>query len=233
MKENQNYKNEGLAALKGNWAQAVLAMLVCVLIICACEMASIGWLMKNGGGVPAAGDMQAVQSYLGGAFFRMTLTYLLIFLVVGPLLVGLVNALKELVFSGDGKIVSNSFKIGYGNYWRHVWGFLLRGIFIFLWSLLLIVPGIIKSLSYAMTFYILRDRPELSVNQAINLSKDMMYGHKFDLFYLYLSFIGWILLCILTLGIGILWVYPYIEAAQASFYADVKADYEARQGAAS
>ena len=84
-----------------------------------------------------------------------------------------------------------------------------------------------------MTFYILRDRPELSVNQAINLSKDMMYGHKFDLFYLYLSFIGWILLCILTLGIGILWVYPYIEAAQASFYADVKADYEARQGAAS
>ena len=100
------------------------------------------------------------------------------------------------------------------------------GIFIFLWSLLLIVPGIVKAYAYAMTPYILVERPELSVNEAIGLSRRMMKGRKFDLFYLHLSFIGWALLCILTLGIGFLWLYPYMMTAQAAFYCDVKADYE-------
>ena len=81
-----------------------------------------------------------------------------------------------------------------------------------------------------MTNYILVDKPELSANEAINLSKDMMYGHKFDLFYLYLSFAGWFILCLFTLGIGFLWLYPYVQAAQVSFYLDVKEDYERRTG---
>ena len=82
-----------------------------------------------------------------------------------------------------------------------------------------------------MTYYILVDRPELSANEAINLSKRMMRGHKFDLFYLHLSFIGWFLLCcFFTLGIGCLWYFPYVLTAQASFYLDVKEDYERRTG---
>ena len=128
------------------------------------------------------------------------------------------------------KVLSNEFKIGFGNYWHHVWGMFLNRFFVFLWSLLLFVPGIIKTLSYAMTNYILVDKPELSANEAINLSKDMMYGHKFDLFYLYLSFAGWFILCLFTLGIGFLWLYPYAQAAQVSFYLDVKEDYERRTG---
>lgn len=92
------------------------------------------------------------------------------------------------------------------------------------------MPGIIKTLSYAMTNYILVDKPELSANEAINLSKDMMYGHKFDLFYLYLSFAGWFILCLFTFGIGFLWFFPYAQTAQASFYLDVKEDYERRTG---
>jgi uncharacterized membrane protein len=107
-----------------------------------------------------------------------------------------------------------------------VWAYLFRGILITLWSLLLVIPGIIKSLSYAMTMYIVKDHPELTVNEAIDLSKDMMYGHKYDLFYLYISFIGWYLLSILTLGIGTFWLMPYIQTAQASFYEDVKAEWE-------
>ena len=107
-----------------------------------------------------------------------------------------------------------------------VLGQLLMGIFIFLWSLLLIVPGIIKAYSYAMTPYILVDRPELSVRDAIRLSGRMMSGRKLDLFCLHLSFIGWMLLCILTLGIGILFLSPYMMTAQAAFYQDVRSDYE-------
>ena len=123
-------------------------------------------------------------------------------------------------------MTGNSFREGFKPYWRNVWAALFRAILVWLWSLLLVIPGVIKSLSYAMTFYVLKDNPDLSVNQAIDLSKDMMYGHKYDLFYLYLSFAGWFILCLLTLGIGFFWLIPYIETAQASFYEDVKAEWE-------
>ena len=80
-----------------------------------------------------------------------------------------------------------------------------------------------------MTPFILVDNPELSANEAINLSKKMMKGHKFDLFWLELSFIGWILLGLLTLGIGYFWLMPYMYTSIAGFYQDVKADYESKQ----
>jgi uncharacterized membrane protein len=79
-----------------------------------------------------------------------------------------------------------------------------------------------------MTSYILKDYPELKNNEAIELSMAMMKGHKFDYFYLTLTFIGWILLSILTLGIGLLWLSPYISTTSACFYQYVKEDYERR-----
>ena len=94
------------------------------------------------------------------------------------------------------------------------------------------IPGIIKALSYSMTPYILRDRPDLQNNAAIELSMDMMQGHKADLFWLYLSFIGWAILCCLTLGIGFFWLDPYMSASVAAFYEDLKADYESQYGGA-
>lgn len=94
-----------------------------------------------------------------------------------------------------------------------------------LWSLLLIIPGIVKACSYAMTPYILYDNPKLQGNAAIELSMRMMRGHKMKLCVLYLSFIGWFLLCILTLGIGFLWLKPYVQASKAAFYEDVKEEY--------
>lgn len=99
---------------------------------------------------------------------------------------------------------------------------ILQSIYIFLWFLLLIIPGIIKSLSYSQAMYILRDRPELSVNKAITESRKMMKGHKWRYFCLNLSFIGWAFLCILTLGIGFLWLGPYFLTAHAHFYEDLR-----------
>ena len=130
--------------------------------------------------------------------------------------------------SGDEYKVGQLFE-GFRDYTRVTGTMILTGIYTFLWALLLIVPGIIKSFSYAMTPYVLRDNPELKFNGAIERSMKMMEGHKFDLFYLGLTFIGWALLCILTLGIGFLWLIPYMQSAWAHFYEDVKAEYEAAQ----
>ena len=94
--------------------------------------------------------------------------------------------------------------------------------------MLLFIPGIIKSISYSQTSFILKDYPELKNNEAIELSMAMMEGHKFDYFYLMLTFIGWFFLGILTLGIGLLWVNPYYATASAHFYEYVKEDYERR-----
>ena len=100
----------------------------------------------------------------------------------------------------------------------------LTTLYTWLWSLLLIIPGIIKSYSYAMTPFILEDDDEeVSGNEAIEKSMRMMDGHKWELFCLDFSFIGWILLAILTLGIGCLWLYPYINTARAAFYEELKA----------
>lgn len=96
----------------------------------------------------------------------------------------------------------------------------LRNLFIFLWSLLLVIPGIIKSYSYAMTPYIMAEHPEMTAKEAINASKQLMDGHKWELFCLSFSFIGWYLLVLLTAGIGDIFLRPYVEAAFAAFYRD-------------
>ena len=103
---------------------------------------------------------------------------------------------------------------------------LLRGVYTFLWTLLLIVPGIVKSLSYAMTPFILKDNPKASYDKAIIYSMRLMQGHKMDLFVLYLSFIGWFILSCLTLGIGFVFLVPYCQMSLARFYEEVKADFE-------
>lgn len=95
-------------------------------------------------------------------------------------------------------------------------------IFLFLWTLLLIIPGIIKSLSYAQAFFILKDNPNMPIMDAILESQKMMRGHKLELFWLYMSFLGWIVLSIFTFGLLLLYVYPYIYASSAAYYETLK-----------
>lgn len=103
------------------------------------------------------------------------------------------------------------------------WGAsLLVGLYTFLWTLLLIIPGLVKSYSYAMTPYILAEKPDMGVNDAITKSRNIMNGHKWQLFCLDLSFTGWMLLSIVTLGIGFFYVWPYYNAARAAFYREIK-----------
>ena len=98
---------------------------------------------------------------------------------------------------------------------------LLKALYVTLWTLLFVVPGIIASYSYSMTEYILAEHPEMTASEALAMSKDIMDGNKWRLFCLQCSFIGWEILCAFTLGIGSLWLNPYKNAAKAAFYREV------------
>ena len=109
------------------------------------------------------------------------------------------------------------------NLGTHMLSGLLIGIFTFLWSLLFIIPGIVKAYSYSMTYYVLLDNPELSVLDAIKESERIMRGYKMKAFLLDLSFIGWIFVgSFLCCGIGMLWVTPYMQAAKAHLYEEIR-----------
>ena len=99
---------------------------------------------------------------------------------------------------------------------------LLKGIFISLWTLLFVIPGIIAAISYSMSFYIMVDNPDIDPMEAIRQSKEMMYGNKERFFELVLSFIGWFLLSVITCGIGFLFLTPYFEVTVANFYEELK-----------
>lgn len=149
--------------------------------------------------------------------------------IANPLELGFDNSLRKNLTEGDADILPNAFKITFSrNYFHIMCGTLLTIIYLILWTLLLVIPGIIMAFAYSMTNFILVDEPELPVTEAIAKSRQMMKGHKFDLFCLYLSFIGWFVLCLFTLGIGLFWLVPYAKTAVAAFYEDLKAEYSAQ-----
>jgi uncharacterized membrane protein len=120
----------------------------------------------------------------------------------------------------------NEIKAAFGaNYKRSLVTILLRDIFILLWMLLLFFPAIIKSYSYAMVPYLIIDEPELSATEIITRSRQMMNGHKWRAFLLDLSFIGWMILSVITCGIvGVFWTNPYMYSTRAALYLELKKD---------
>ena len=219
MKTNQELKNSALAALKGNWAPAVLGAIF--FTFATCLITSPGYCANM-----AAFDMPFFNS-INPKLLKLfsNSSFLLNFFLLYPLILGYSVAHKDLLQNGDAAVTRNTIRHAFTDYVRNAVSILLVYVYTALWTLLFIVPGIIKGLAYSLTPFIVKDNPQLSPNQAINLSMKMMKGHKFDLFYLYLSFIGWIFLAILTLGIDLLWVIPYMQTSMAAFYLDVKNDY--------
>ncbi len=98
--------------------------------------------------------------------------------------------------------------------------------FLFLWFLLLIIPGIVAALSYSQTFFLMADDPKLSGREALRKSRALMFGNRWKLFCLFCRFIGWFLLGAITLGLAFLWIIPYLQTALAGFYEDLKAAQE-------
>jgi len=113
---------------------------------------------------------------------------------------------------------------GFKDYLRIFLTMLLKCVYTWLWMLLLIVPGIVKSYSYAMTSFVLADDPNIKYDAAIEESMRLMDGHKMELFLIDLSMIGWLILCIFTCGIGYLFLSPYVFTTHAHFYEELKAE---------
>lgn len=219
MKRNRELKSDALRVMDGHWGWVIL---VC-LIFSAIEVAisapqsifSSITRLSSGIGSPAAS-----LAFAGTSVLISSITALVSLFGLNILSVGLANSVSRFYKEGDYKTVGNMFRLGFGEgrYWKNMLGMFLMSLFIFLWMLLFIVPGIIKAYAYAMTPYILVDNPELGPNEARLKSIEMMRGHKGKLFGLELSFIGWFLLCILSLGIGFIWLAPYYQTTHAAFY---------------
>ncbi len=147
-------------------------------------------------------------------------------ILAGPISFGLTRYFLSLSRKGDEKNLGTLFSGFSTDFGGTLLLGLMEAIFVLLWSLLFVIPGIVKSYSYSMAFYIKADHPEYDWKQCINESKKMMHGHKWQLFCLQLSFIGWIIVGSLCLGIGTLWVTPYMYAATTSFYEHLKGEPE-------
>jgi uncharacterized membrane protein len=204
MKKNSLIKDQALTALDGHWLKS--ACIVCVLLLLFEAfflspyylVTKVSWVF--------------VLCYLLGIF---VVTILML-----PLMFGYWNIFLDVTRGGGAKF--SRLLSGFRDY-KRVWTtMMLEGIYIWLWTMLFYIPGIIKSYSYAMVPYILRDYPQMRNNEVINLSMRMMRGHKMKLFLLHLSFIGWFFLCIITLGIGYFFLVPYMATAQAAFYDNLK-----------
>ena len=150
-----------------------------------------------------------------------------VLLLSGPLMLGFTMVCLA-VSRRQGASLSKLFE-GFSRFGDSLVLFLLMDIFIFLWSLLLVIPGIIKMYSYSMSWFVLHDRPDLTGNEARKRSMYLMRGHKWRLFCLDFSFLGWYLLSALTLGILAFWVTPYHMTARAEFYQELLAEEQKTQ----
>ena len=182
-------------SLKGKWAQAVGTYLVYIVVVGA----------------------------FSGTSRVLPLTGIVSLILAGPMFLGITIFSLSLARNQDARI--EQIFNGFYNFGKALGAYLLMLVFILLWSVLLVIPGIIAALSYSMTFYIIADDPSVGAMEAIDKSKIMMAGYKWKYFCLMLRFLGWALLCILTLGIGFLWLMPYMQVSVAKFYDDVKSNH--------
>ena len=145
-------------------------------------------------------------------------------ILTGPIMFGLYKSFLIATRTKEDINFNNAFD-GFKNFGQTFLLGLMQSIFVMLWSLLFIIPGIVKTYAYSMAYYIMADHPEYTWKQCLDESQKMTKGYKWQLFCLDFSFIGWIIVGALCLGIGTLWVTPYQYAARTEFYHALKGDF--------
>ena len=211
-KTNQDYKKASLELLSGFWGPAIFISLLVVLLANGAEIFSttrVEEVIRDGQTIRRTVDQR--NGFLG----------LVNFLLAGPVYYGMASFFLRLKREREGEV--KEILAGLENFLKYFLANLVMTIFIILWSLLLLVPGVIAYYRYAMTYFIMRDQPELTFMQAIERSKQMMMGNKMALFRLQLSFIGWFFLSVLTAGIGFVPLNAYYQGAKVTFYEDLLA----------
>ncbi len=232
MWDNGVLKGKAKERLHGNYWKLVLAALITSIAIGGSVTPSITANFNS---------LDSDMNYYGTGIFGQAFSYMMTYgaiiaaFLVGASVVGIlvrIFLLNPLLIGGnryfyqniyeDGKF--NSFGVGFdGNYLEHVKIMFLRDLFTDLWTLLFIIPGIVKSYEYRMIPYLLADHPDMKYEDAFAISKRMMDGNKLDAFWFDLTFIGWQILSICTFGIlGIFYVNPYYYQSCAMLYDALK-----------
>jgi len=200
-KSNQALMAQALKSLTGKWGIAIGAWLVFFIL----TDFQVGWEWQGDDG----GDYKIGLKIIG-------------LLIGGPLALGYTTLI--LLISRNQKPDFAILFSGFKRFGISLAAYLLMAIFIILWFLLLIIPGVIACLRYSQTWYILSEDENIGPLEAITKSKEMMVGNKWKLFCLYFRFTGWFILCIVTLGFAGLYVGPYLSQSCANFYNDLKND---------
>ena len=210
MKLRAEIKNQAKLNFAKQYWVSVGAFVLIVLCMCA---VSVFTSMDRWGGMG-----RGIGPYMG---LSLIIAAISVFLVP-PLIVAYASFTMRIYNDETGEI-GPMFGAGFKNYWHHVGGILFMELFTFLWTLLFIVPGIIKAIAYSMTPYILTDLPNVTPTQALKVSMKMTKGYKGEIFVMYLSFIGWGILTALTCGIlGIFYTGPYMSTSLAGLYVEIK-----------
>jgi uncharacterized membrane protein len=191
MIDRASLKQSAKDKLEGKWGTGVLITLIFFLI---------NGVFSGLGNIKDAGGIFSIASIFINA----------------PLTLGL--AITYLVFVKTDNLVFENLFSGFKIYPKSLGMYLWMILWVVLWSLLLIVPGIIKAISYSQSFFIIAENPNVKVRDAMKISMKMTDGYKGDIFVMALSFLGWMLLAILTLGIGFLWLSPYMSTAFVNLY---------------
>jgi uncharacterized membrane protein len=231
--EIREHKRIALDRLSGNWTSAVIVTFVAALLGGVSSSGPEFNINLNESGTNASvsignidlgtldpASSAALSGILTGVII-VVLVLAVVFIFLGSVVqLGYCRFNLDLIDRQREPELNTLFS--YFTHWRTaVAAGLLQTLYILAWSLLFIIPGIIAGYSYAMTGYILAENPYMAASDAIRYSKDMMYGNRWRLFCLEISFIGWDLLNIFTLGIGTLWLRPYKQAAITAFYREV------------
>lgn len=186
-------------SLSGNWGKAIGALFLYGFIIIGLSLGDSVWFSFF---MPPESSFGLIQWIFSGAMM----------VGLAAFFISLTDGIPELSRMFDG---FNRFGRSFGTYFMYI-------LFTCLWTSLFIIPGIIKTYSYAMTFFILADDPDVGVLGAITRSREIMDGNKMKFWLLSWRFVGWSVLCMLTAGIGFLWLAPYMQASFAEFYKDIK-----------
>ncbi len=205
-------------SLDGKWPVAIAVCLVAWLLVEAFTSdngarASVQYIWENGSFVRVQGGSNPFRS----------LMQLVAFIIGGPIYYGVAAYFLKLARREPAEF--NNLFSGFSFFGKNfILNFFII-LFTVLWTLLLIIPGIIASIKYSMAYFIINDNPGIGALEAITRSKEMMDGHKMRFLEMWLGFLGWFILGVVTLGLGMIYAIPYYRAAKANFYLDLKESY--------
>jgi len=203
MRTRQEIKADAKAAMKQQWGTSIGTLILYAVVIAVAVLVCVLFIFVN------------VAVYI-------VLLLVVMLLLAGPLIVG-VSGVFAKIYRREPASAGGIFSAFSNNYPRKLGGMLWMELFVFLWSLLFVIPGIVKAFAYSMIPYILADCPNVTAKEAMKLSMRMTKGYKGTLFVMGLSFIGWYMLSSLTFGIlALVYVNPYMYTTIGGYYNELK-----------